>query len=220
MRIIWALRNGNLSGVFGGSVADQLPARGQLGSDLRKLVESGRVTVEAGFAAEHVDRQRNGVVVSGRGVEGILTLDAVDRIIAATGPDLDMTHELRLDLDLWLGCPRALGPMIDPNLRSCGTVAPHGHKELSYPEPGYDAVGIKSCGRAPTFLMATGYEQVRSIAAHFAGDIATANDIRLMLPETGICSTHFATEDGTRDGCRGGHVPTLAGAGCKDTAAL
>jgi hypothetical protein len=87
MRIIWALRNGNLSGVFGGSVADQLPARGQLGSDLRKLVESGRLTVEAGFAAEHVDRQRNGVVVSGRGVEGILTLDAVDRIIAATGPD-------------------------------------------------------------------------------------------------------------------------------------
>ena len=103
-----------------------------------------------------------------------------------------MTRELRLDLDPWLECPRALGPMIDPNLHSCGTVRPHGYKELSHPEPGYFAVGVKSYGRAPTFLMATGYEQVRSVVAHLAGDHAAAKEVHLVLPETGVCSTNLA----------------------------
>jgi hypothetical protein len=31
-------------------------------------------------------------------------------------------------------------------------------------------VGIKSYGRAPTFLLLTGYEQVRSVAAAIAGE--------------------------------------------------
>ena len=94
--------------------------------------------------------------------------------------------------------PAALGPMIDPNLHSCGTVPPHGYKELAHPEPGYFAVGIKSYGRAPTFLMATGYEQVRSVAAHLAGDLAAANEVQLVLPETGVCSTNLGSVEGAR----------------------
>jgi hypothetical protein len=31
-------------------------------------------------------------------------------------------------------------------------------------------VGMKSYGRAPTFLLATGYEQVRSVVAALVGD--------------------------------------------------
>src|SRR5699024_8039319 len=57
------------------------------------------------------------------------------------------------------------------------------------PETGFYIVGMKSYGRAPTFLMATGYEQVRSIAAALAGDRAAADDVHLDLPETGVCST-------------------------------
>ena len=94
-----------------------------------------------------------------------------------------MTRELRLDLDPWLESARTLGPMIDPNLHSCGSVPPHGYKELAHPEPGYFAVGIKSYGRAPTFLMATGYEQVRSVAAHLAGDQAAAKRCGLCFPK-------------------------------------
>src|SRR3546814_4867463 len=60
--------------------------------------------------------------------------------------------------------------LIDPNLHSCGTVRPHGAIELAQPEPGLFLAGMKSYGRAPTFLLATGYEQVRSIAAWLAGD--------------------------------------------------
>ena len=114
----------------------------------------------------------NGILSQGWGPSGTLDAPVTDRIMVATGqrPDLALTRELRLDLDPWLESPRALGPMIDPNLHSCGTVPPHGHNELSHPEPGYFAAGMKSYGRAPTFLMATGYEQVRSIAALLAGD--------------------------------------------------
>ncbi len=48
---------------------------------------------------------------------------------------------------------------------------------------------MKSYGRAPTFLLLTGYEQVRSIAAELAGDHQAARDVQLVLPETGVCTT-------------------------------
>ncbi len=219
-RLIWAVRSDSLARVFGGGAADQLPARGQLGTDLKRLVESGRFDLVLGFAAESVDLDGGGLIVTGRRISGSVKLGPIDRIIVATGqrPDLSLTRELRLDLDPWLECARALGPMIDPNLHSCGSVPPHGYRELSHPEPGYFVAGIKSYGRAPTFLMATGYEQVRSIAAHLADDEAAANDVRLVLPETGVCSADIAPS--VADGCCGGPAPAGMDACCaKDAAA-
>jgi hypothetical protein len=70
----------------------------------------------------------------------------------------------------------------DPNLHSCGTVRPHGHRELGHPEQGLYTVGVKSYGRAPTFLMATEFEQVRSVVAAFAGDLEAADRVELVLP--------------------------------------
>ena len=113
-----------------------------------------------------------------------------DELVVATGlrPDLSFLAELRLDLDPALECPRALAPLIDPNEHSCGTVRPHGAAELAQPEPGLFLVGMKSYGRAPTFLLATGHEQVRSVAAHLAGDEEAARRVELELPETGVCN--------------------------------
>ena len=54
---------------------------------------------------------------------------------------------------------------------------------------------MKSYGRAPTFLLATGYEQVRSIAAALAGDQEAADRVELQLPETGACSATPVPED-------------------------
>ena len=135
----------------------------------------------------------------------------------ATGqrPDLALTRELRVDFDPWLESARALGPLIDPNLHSCGSVPPHGHRELSHPEPGFYTVGVKSYGRAPTFLMMTGYEQVRSVVAALAGDTVAADDVRLVLPETGVCSSQTNREDGSAvAGCCGGPAPVGADACC------
>jgi thioredoxin reductase len=195
-RITWAVRGGSVERAFGGEDADELPARGALGSGLRALVDTGKVTLVQGFGVHTVRRTDAGIELAaadGRTLTG-------DRVVAATGfrPDHSIATELRLDLDPILGCTRTLADVIDPNEHSCGTVPPHGYRELGHPEPNYYAVGMKSYGRAPTFLMATGYEQVRSIAAALAGDFDAADDVQLDLPETGVCSSDLGAENAAR----------------------
>ena len=116
-----------------------------------------------------------------------------------------MLSELQLDLSPALEAPSRLAPLVDPQFHSCGTVPPHGHRDLAHPDEGLYVVGSKSYGRAPTFLIATGNEQVRSVVAALAGDLAAADDVRLALPETGVCSVD----------ARG--VDTAAAGGCCGT---
>ena len=145
-----------------------------------------------GLRIEEVRRRDGKLEVMGADVDGRrVSVGGIDEIICATGqrPDLSITSELRVKLDPWLESTEALGPLIDPNLHSCGTVRPHGHRELAHPEQGLYTVGVKSYGRAPTFLMTTGYEQARSVVAAIAGDLEAADLVELILPETGVCST-------------------------------
>jgi glycine/D-amino acid oxidase-like deaminating enzyme len=185
--VVWAIRSTSPARTYGGETADALPARGALGSRLREHVDAGTIDLVPGFAVQAVTARPDGRVEVSDGVRTV----TVDRIVSATGfrPDHAMTSELRLDLDPVLGSARVLAPLIDPNEHSCGTVPPHGVDELAHPEPGFYAIGMKSYGRAPTFLMATGYEQARSVVAALAGDWAAARDVRLDLPETGVCSS-------------------------------
>lgn len=215
-RFLWATRGTNLIRIYGGGSADQLPARGELGAYTRRLVESGRVPLIAGFAAVAVRDEGAAISVEGDTADGLRRIGPVDRIIAATGqrPDLSLTRELRLDLDPWLESTKALGPLIDPNEHYCGSVPPHGHRELAHPEPGFYTVGVKSYGRAPTFLLLTGYEQVRSVAAAIAGDMAAADQVQLVLPETGVCTTILPTTEGASAGCCGGPAPSDVDACC------
>jgi hypothetical protein len=201
-QITWAIRAGGAGRTYGGGAADALPARGALGTRLRAHVESGRIRLLTGFHAYSVTPAEGGVTVVSRDPAGAEQSITVDRIVAATGfrPDHSIASELRLDLDPILGSTRQLAPLIDPNHHSCGTVPPHGVDELSHPETGYYAVGVKSYGRAPTFLMATGYEQVRSVVAALAGDWDAARDVRLDLPETGVCSSGLAEAQERRVG--------------------
>ena len=213
---IWATRGSDLARIYSGGDADELPARGELGANVRELVENGNVDLVSGFAATSIYRIEGDLLVEGQTRDGARKLGPVDRIIAATGqrPDLSITREIRLDLDPWLESAKALGPLIDPNEHSCGTVPPHGHRELSHPEPGFYTVGIKSYGRAPTFLLLTGYEQVRSVVAALTGDIRGADAIELVLPETGICSGPPAEPGAEAQGCCGGSAPMEADACC------
>jgi hypothetical protein len=214
---LWATRGTNLVRIYGGGSADQLPARGELGAYTRELVETGRVPLTTGFATVVLHSEGTRISVEGETAEGLRRLEPVDRIIAATGqrPDLSLTRELRLDLDPWLESTKALGPLIDPNEHYCGSVPPHGHRELAHPEHGFYTVGVKSYGRAPTFLLLTGYEQVRSIAAALAGDLVAADDVRLILPETGVCTTQFSVEPSSEAiGCCGGPASSNVDACC------
>ena len=192
MQIQWALRRDSLRRVLGGGDHDQLKERGRLGLTIARLVDEGVLQVATGFHVERLQRTAAGIVVH----DGPRALAPVDEIIAATGfrPDTALLSELRIALDHGTQAPVALAPLIDPNLHSCGSVRPHGAEELQHPDAGVYIVGMKSYGRAPTFLLLTGYEQVRSVVAALAGDWDAARRVELVLPETGVCITHFADE--------------------------
>ncbi|GAA4044297.1 FAD-dependent oxidoreductase [Arthrobacter methylotrophus] len=220
-KIAWAIRGSSAAKVYGGGDSDGLAARGQLGSRLRSLVESGAVELHTGFGIASLAASDGAVTLTstdGRSLEA-------DVVVPAAGfrPDLDILRELRLELDPGVEAPRALGPLIDPEFHSCGTVEPHGAKMLAHPEQDFYIVGMKSYGRAPTFLLATGYEQVRSVAAALAGDREAAETVQLELPETGVCSSDIGTScevpaavpagfvAETSGGCCGVREPVLVG---------
>lgn len=192
--ISWAIRGASPVRVYG-SPDDELEARGQLGNSIHELVRKGAVVLVDHFEIDDLHATASGrVTVEGRR-NGIATTIDVDRIVNATGfrPNIEMLREVRLSLDEIVEAPRALAPLIDPNLHSCGSVPPHGVVELSHPEPHFYIAGMKSYGRAPTFLLLTGYEQVRSIADELAGNREAARRVQLVLPETGVCSVAAPT---------------------------
>jgi thioredoxin reductase len=191
-RILWAVRRPTLGQLLGGSRHDQLEERGKLGSRVRILLDEGRIELMTGFRLDRLTMTSTGVVVS----SGTKATAPVDQIIAATGfrPDWSILSEVRLDLDPAVQSPRALAPLIDPNSHSCGTVRPHGAEELKQPDGNLFVIGMKSYGRAPTFLMLTGYEQARSVVSAIAGDWEAARRVELVLPETGVCSVDHSAE--------------------------
>lgn len=213
-RITWATRTGGIERVLGGGLSDQLPGRGRLGLRAAEAVRSGRVSFRSPFSVERIAAEGEALRVLGT-EDGRPAELTVDRIVVATGfrPDLTPLSELRLSLDPSVEATPALAPLINPNLHSCGTVRPHGVVELAHPERDFYIVGMKSYGRAPTFLMTTGYEQVRSVVAELAGDPMAAREVRLKLPETGVCRTGTAPA-ATAEACCAGPKAPAADTGC------
>ncbi len=220
--VLWAVRRSDQGQMFGGGDDDALSERGVLGTRARALVEQRGVEFVMGFSVERLESSPDGMTVIAEDGRRLV----VDEVVAATGfrPDMALTRELRLDLDPVTEAPMRLAPLIDPNVHSCGSVPPHGEAELAHPDAGYYAVGMKSYGRAPTFLLLTGYEQVRSVVAYLAGDLEAARRVELVLPRTGVCSSNLP---GTDVPCCGpkveadpsqreedGELPVLAGVGC------
>jgi thioredoxin reductase len=211
-KAVWLLRGNDPAKAFGGGANDKLVARGELGAAFAALVAAGHIRLETGFGVSDIVAEGPRLLL-GSGMNGDRRQVPVDELIVATGfrPDLDFVRELRIQLDNAVECPVALAPLIDPNEHSCGTVRPHGALELAQPEPGFYFAGMKSYGRAPTFLMLTGYEQVRSIAADIAGDHEAAARVELVLPETGVCSRSAAPGASQ---CCGGPAPAAIDACC------
>ncbi|MCG2625948.1 NAD(P)-binding domain-containing protein [Bradyrhizobium sp. WYCCWR 13023] len=211
---VWLVRGADPARAFGGGRNDKLAARGALGSAFAALVTSGKIAVETEFGVTHLTESEGRLKISAGACCGARSV-VVDELIVSTGfrPDFSFLSELRLRLDPAIEAPVALAPLIDPNEHSCGTVRPHGARELAHDEPGFYSAGMKSYGRAPTFLMMTGYEQVRSIAADIAGDKKAAARVELVLPETGVC-TRAGVETAGAAGCCGGPAKEEASACC------
>ncbi|HFC00190.1 MAG TPA: flavoprotein, partial [Phaeodactylibacter sp.] len=196
-KIHWLLRKNHISEVYGGQDADALEARGALGIRIEKLVNSGRLEVHTPVYIYEVQKENSQLKVTGTKKGKPFKLEGVDEIISNTGtrPDFSFLREVRFDADAALESVPKLAELIDPNIHSCGTVRPHGEAELRQKEQGFYIVGMKSYGRAPTFLMATGYEQVRSIVAYLNGDFDAAKRVELDLPETGVCNSGISDDD-------------------------
>jgi hypothetical protein len=92
------------------------------------------IAVEAGFRADGVTLTDEGVMIG----DGDRRIGPFDEVIVATGlrPDLGLSRELRLDLDEVVEAPRALAPLIDPNVHSCGTVPRMASWSCPTPSPG------------------------------------------------------------------------------------
>jgi hypothetical protein len=210
--IFWALRHHGVERLLGGGLNDQLPERGALGLAAKRAIVDGHLNMLTAFSAQGVIVEDGRVSLEAQADGKPLRLD-VDQIVVVTGfrPDFAFLRELRIEVDPAVEAPPALAPLIDPNLHSCGTVPPHGVEELCHPEKDFFIVGSKSYGRAPTFLMKTGYEQVRSVVAEIAGDHASARRVELVLPETGVCSVDVGSAPG---GCCGGPAPAAVDACC------
>ncbi len=194
-KIYWGHRKKQINDVYGGQENDGLAARGELGIRIQKLVESGRINILTPFHISGVYPANGKITVVGELDGEETTIGEIDEIVVSTGfrPDTSFLNEIRINLDSAVESVEALAPLIDPNIHSCGTVRPHGEQELRHPEKNFYIVGMKSYGRAPTFLLATGYEQVRSVVAYLTGDVVGAKEVRLQLPETGVCSVNLAS---------------------------
>jgi thioredoxin reductase len=188
-QITWLIRTASAVRVTT-SPDDELVARAAIGQRVDRLIGAGIVDQLDTFEIIRLAPIEGGVRLIGHRAGGVVEHDT-DVVVNATGfrPNLDMLREIRLELDEIVEAPKRLAPLIDPNIHSCGTVEPHGFAELRQPEPNFFLAGMKSYGRAPTFLLATGYEQVRSITAYLAGDIVSASKVQLVLPATGVCSS-------------------------------
>lgn len=184
-RIVWAIRRVTPGDALNACDGDGLTERTLLKRDVAAMVGNDQIESHTGIRITRLDQDAAGVTA----FSGDRALPAVDEIIAATGfrPDLSIARELRLDIHSVFESTYALAPLIDPDANACGTVPPHGVMQLAHPEPDFYIVGMKSYGRAPTFLMLTGYEHVRSVVCALTGD-EDALTVKLELPEKGLCA--------------------------------
>lgn len=200
-RVLWALRRDTAFDATAGCAGDELTERTLLRREVDVLLREATIEAFPATRLTKLEPGPDGIVA----FAGDRPLPPVDEIIVATGfrPDHGLARELRLDVHSVFESTYALAPLIDPTVSACGTAPPHGVVQLAHPEPDYYVVGMKSYGRAPTFLLLTGYEQVRSVVCALTGDEA-ALTIELDLPDKGLCSacTAFLEEREREAGCQ------------------
>lgn len=183
-QIHWVLRKEKINDIYGNQKADALEARGVLRMRIEELVNKDQISVHTPFQIQEFKNANGSLTLIGVQFGIKKSLSGIDEIVSNTGtrPDFSFLRELRVDYDSTVESVPELAKLIDPNIHSCGSVRPHGEKELRQKEKDFYIIGMKSYGRAPTFLMATGYEQVRSVVSALAGDWTSARNVDLKLP--------------------------------------
>ncbi len=172
-RVSWVTRRATPG--FAGEVEhDSLPARAALYAQARALQAnthadvrwSGGCEVE-GFEYNSATHRYRVQLATPAGAR----IEEADQVIVNCGytPDRALTQELRVH-----ECYETLAPMkLAAALQEAGTgdctqVPAFGADLLATPEPGFFIVGAKSYGRASSFLLQTGYQQVADVLDRLA----------------------------------------------------
>ncbi len=144
---------------------DPLPERARLAAKANELVQDGRVTLHRGASVEAITMPNDSLEVTLALEKGERSL-MVDKIVVATGfrPDLALTRELQVQT-CWAteGTYPLAASLLGEAGADCLKTPAFGAEMLRHPEPGYFTLGMKSYGRAPNFLLRTGYEQIETV---------------------------------------------------------
>jgi len=144
---------------------DPLPARDALAAEVNELVRIGRVEFRTACAVQGVFKDGAGVRVTLAHAAGRSDVRA-DWVIAATGfrPDPTLARELQVQT-CWAteGTYPLAASLLGESGGDCLALKARGSETLRHPEPGYFALGMKSYGRSPDFLLRTGREQIESL---------------------------------------------------------
>jgi hypothetical protein len=149
-------------------VNDPLKERDQLAVRANMLATRGDANVEfhAPVAVEAVECAGADRGFTVRGVcGGRPAAWQADRLIANVGstPDTELYRELQVQEDCaWLG-PPGVAAALSGQAGPVGLSPPQGADALRHPEPNFFILGAKSYGRNSSFLLRTGFEQVREV---------------------------------------------------------
>ena len=165
----WAFRKPSADCLLRVDGVDRFPARLALQAKASAAIDAGGVRLCFNALLAKAELTASGVALTWVGGER----QAFDHVIVATGyrPDHAMVSELQTALDPIYEAPAGMRGVLDVARAACAAVPPHGEAELRHPEANFYIAGMRSFGRASSFLMRAGYEQVRTIAAHIAGDV-------------------------------------------------
>jgi thioredoxin reductase len=145
---------------------DPLPERDQLSAAANELVTSRSVTFISTTTVNALKKTDSGIRVTLRHRDGTTSEIETDLIIATTGyrPDTSLARELHVQ-NCWAteGTYPLAASLLGETGGDCLAVTGFGADTLKHPEPNYFALGMKSYGRSPDFLIRTGREQVDSL---------------------------------------------------------
>lgn len=146
--------------------SDPLSERAKLTSEVNTLAgENAQVDYRPGRSIRAIDHAGEHLLVSLRGPFADESVE-VDLIIAATGfrPDLELARELQVNLCYATEGTLPLAALLLGEAGGdCLATGGFGAEVLKHPEPNYFALGMKSFGRNPDFLIRTGREQIASV---------------------------------------------------------
>jgi thioredoxin reductase len=148
---------------------DPLHERTALVRHVNNLVETDAIDFRHGLSVLSVEHIGDGVHVTLVDEFGDSERVRVDRVVAAVGyrPDLELARELQTQT-CWAteGSYKLAAAMLgDDHAADCLAARSFGADALTHPEPGYFALGMKSYGRSPDFLIRIGREQVEATLA-------------------------------------------------------